>query len=79
MFPAQIQNATPYTTYCEEKLAPTQPKPTTKVLDVFRDFFKIMMICRSVDEMKNYVETHIHYSFCLFGEMVDACHCKTAK
>lgn len=34
-----------------------------------------MMVCRSVDEVENYVEIHVHDSFYLFGKTVDAYHC----
>lgn len=38
-----------------------------------------MMVCASVDEMENYVETYVHDLFCLLCETVDAYRCKTAK
>lgn len=46
---------------------------------MFRDFFEITMICRSVEKMENDVETHVCDSFYLRGKKADAYHWKTAK
>ena len=37
------------------------------------------MVCTSVDEIENYVDTDVRDSLYLFCETVDAYHCKIAK